>query len=302
MDLTDSVRQWVLANLPYNRGDAKLVAYLNSLDAHAALVAYCNWANRLVTPQPRTIRRSRAFEQNPLTAQRTSDLALIIADIGQGRNLTKYLSRDIVRAAVKMPGRKRTDLDMLLNDWSVHHLHISSVVEADGFVKRDDPLLFVSFTADAAYVIDVLTHTDMRAHKWVWHHVLEVLASEWPRAGVIYEIKGVAPPPPITEEQRANLRGNHYNAAFSFGGRTFMPRGLPMATGTTMETRLYAQALLHQIGEVEKALSENPRGCAAVFERYNSTLPDKPEFEFGIGDDGPAILEKKTGTWIALMA
>ncbi len=302
MSLTDSARQWALTNLPYDRGDAKLVAYLSGLDAHAALVVYCNWANRLVTPRARTVHKSRAFEQNPLTAQRASDLALLIADIEKGQNLTKYLSRDVVRAAVKVPGGKRTDLDLLMNVWGVHHLHISSTVEADGFVKRDDPLLFVSFTADAAYLIDILTHTDMKAHKWVWHHVLEVLAGEWPRAGVIYEVNRAVPLPTITEEQRANLRGNHYNAAFSFDGRTFMPRGLMMATGTTMETRLYAQALLRRIGEVEKALSENPRRCAAVFEQYDSKLPDKPEFEFSIGDDGPAILEKKTGTRIALMA
>ena len=184
-----------------------------------------------MTPKPRTVHRSRAFLQNPLTTQRVSDLALINADIVGGRSLTKYLSRDIARAAVRAPGGRRADLDMILNDWGVHHLHISSVVEADGFVERDDPLLFVSFTADAAYLIDVLTHTDMRAHKWVWHHVLEVLASEWPRAGVIYEAKGVAASSPsITEEQRANLRGNRYNAAFSFGGRTFVPRGFRWPT------------------------------------------------------------------------
>lgn len=48
-------------------------------------------------------------------------------------------------------------------------------------------------------------------------------------------------------------------------------------------------------------MTVNPRGCAAVFERYNSVFPDEPEFEFEMGDDGPAILEKKTGTRIALM-
>jgi hypothetical protein len=300
MNLTDSVRQWVLASLPYDRGDAKVVAYLNGLDAHAALVVYYKSAGRLVPPQPRTVHKSRAFEQNPLTSQRASDLALIIADIEQGRNLKKYLSRDIDRAAVKVPGDKRRDLDMLLNDWGIRHLHISSVVEANGFVKRDDHLLLVSFKPDAAYLIDVMSHRDMTYHKWVRHHLLEALASEWPHEGVIYEMKTPTAPNQLTETQRANFRGNHYNAAFSFGGRTFVPRGLTMAIGTTMEARLYARHLLDRVREVEKALTENPCGCAAVFERYNSTLPNEPEFVFGIGNDGPAILEKKTGTWIAL--
>jgi hypothetical protein len=301
MNLTDSVRQWVLSNLPYDREDAKLFTYLNGLDAHGALVVYYNWASRLVPPQPRMVHKSQAFEQNPLTAQRASDLALIIADIERGRDLTKYLSRDILRAPVRVPGkRRRPDLDMMLNDWGVHHLHISSIIEADGFVKRnepDEPLLFVSFTPNAAYLIDIMKHGD-----WCRDHVLGVLASQWPNEGVIYEMKTPTAPNPITEEQRANLRGNGYNAAFTFDGRTFVPRGLMVTGGRTMEGWLYARALLHRIGEVEKAFTENPSGCPAAFERYNLTFPDNPEFAFAIRDDGPAILEKKTGTWIALMA
>jgi hypothetical protein len=94
VNLTESARQWVLKNLPYDRGDAALVAYLNGLAAHGLLVVYHNWMNRLVKPQPRVVRKSKAFQLNPLTIQRASDLAQIIADIEQGRDLTKYLSRD----------------------------------------------------------------------------------------------------------------------------------------------------------------------------------------------------------------
>src|ERR1700731_356646 len=241
MNLTDDVRQWVLANLPYDRGDAKLVTCLNGLDAHAALIVYYNWASRFVPPQPRMVHKSRAFEQNPLTAQRMNDLVRIIFDIEQGRELTRYLSRGVARASVKLPGDHRTDIDLLLNDWGVHHLHLSSIVEADGFVKRDGPLLFISFTADDAYFIDIMKHGD-----WCRDHVLEVLASEWPHAGVIYEMKTPAPSNPITEKQRANLRGNGYTAAFTFGGRTFVPRGLMMTGGTTMDRWLYVRELLRR--------------------------------------------------------
>jgi hypothetical protein len=275
-----------------------LVAYLNGLDAHAALVVYHNWANRLVPSQPRTIRKSRAFEQNPLTAQRASDLALLIADIEQGKDLRKYLSRGIVRTPVKTPGGRRPDIDLLLNDWGVHHLHISSLVEPDGFVKRDGPLLFVSFTAATAHLIDIMQHGD-----WCRDHVLEVLASEWPNESVIYEMRSPTPTSPnaITEQQRANLRANGYNAAFAFNGKTFFSRGM-MSGGVTMEGWLYARNLLHRIQEVEKVLAENPGRCAAIFEQHNVKFPDEPEFVFAIGDDGPSILEKRTGTCISLMA
>ena len=64
---------------------------------------------------------------------------------------------------------------------------------------------------------------------------------------------------------------------------------------------LYARKLLPRIGQLEKAFAEKPDGCAAVFKSYNSTLPDKPDFAFAIRDEGPAILERKTGIWITLM-
>jgi hypothetical protein len=86
MNLKESVRQSVLRDL---------VAYLNGLDAHGLLVVYHNWMNRLLRPQPRQVRKSRAFEQNPIFAQRKSDIDQIIADIEEGRDVTKYLSRDI---------------------------------------------------------------------------------------------------------------------------------------------------------------------------------------------------------------
>ena len=159
VDLKESARQWVLQNLPYDSEDTSLVSYLNSLNAHRLLVIYHNWMNRRVKPQPRIVHKSKVFQQNPLTAQRASDIAQIIDDIKQGRDLTKYLSRDIVRAVVQIPGQpQRRDLDLMLNSWGVHHLHISTQVEPDGFVRRDRSLLFVVFKPKAAYLVDIMRH------------------------------------------------------------------------------------------------------------------------------------------------
>jgi len=103
VSLVESTRQWVLTNLPYDRGDAALVAYLAGLDAHGLLVVYHNWISRLVKPQPRAVHKSKAFQRNLLATQRANDLAQIIADIEHGRDLKKYLSRDIDRAPAKAP-------------------------------------------------------------------------------------------------------------------------------------------------------------------------------------------------------
>ncbi len=185
----------------------------------------------------------------------------------------------------------------MLNDWGVHHLHISSTVEADGFVTRDGPLLFVSFRPNAAYLIDIMSHGD-----WVRDHVLQVLASEWPNEGVIHKVRDPPSGNPITEGQRANLRGNPYNAAFTFGSKLFMPAGGMMADGTTLAAWRYARQVLGKIALFEQALAANPRCLARDFERHGLVFPETPKFEFVLKEDEPSVVEIKTGALIPLMA
>lgn len=301
MNLKESVRQWALQNLPYDRGDVSLVAWLNGHDAHGLLVVYHNWMNRRVKPQPRVVRRSKAFQQNPLTTQRASDLAQIIADIEQGRDLTKYLSRQIVRAVVQVPGQPpRPDLDWMLNDRGVYHLHISTQIDPDGFVSRpkqknaEEPLLFAAFQQQTAYLIDIMKHGD-----WTRDDVLKVLATEWPNEGVIHELYGVLGlKNPITEEQRATRK--HPNSAFEFRGKVFMPIGFMSATGMTMEAGREADKLLLRIDAFERELIRNPKLLKPAFERHGLAFPEAPEFEFEIREDGYGVIETKTRTWVNL--
>ena len=248
MNLRESIRQWVLANLPYDSGDASLVAHLNGLDAHRLLVVYHNWINRLVKPQPRTVHSSEAFQRNPLTVQLASDVSQIIDDIEQGIDLTKYLSRDIERAVTQIPGQSwRRDLDLMLNSWGVHHLHISTELEPDGFVRRDRSfphLLFVVFKPRAAYVVDIMLHGD-----WTRDHVLEVLADEWANEGIVHEMNGERDnlPTPLTERDREVLRTKRVNSAFEFRGRVYIPSGMLMASGFTFDAVREADCCLESI-------------------------------------------------------
>lgn len=298
LSLRESVRQWVLQNLPYDRGDAALAAYLNGLDAHQLLVAYHNWMNRNVQPQPRAVIKSSAFQRNLLTAQRASDLAQIVGDVESGRDLRKYLSRAVERAPVKAPGQQRPDLDLMLNDWGIHHLHISTQVEADGFVRRDNPVLFVVFRPDTAYFIDIMQHGD-----WTRDHVLEVIASEWPDEGILNEIKGAIPGKAYqpNETERATLRAKHINADFEYGGRVFRPAGALMSSGTTFAATLAADRLLEALRAFEQKLIDNPDWLRREFEAQGVSYPRAPEFQFAIREDGAGVIETATGTWMKLL-
>ena len=297
LGLLESARRWVLANLPYNRRDQNLVSYLSGLNATELLIAYHNWSSRLVRPQPRTVHRSAALQSNSLvTTQRAADLALLIDDIEKGRDLKKYLSRGVERSPVKVPGGSRPDIDGMLNDWRVHHLHISSIVESDGFVERDGPVLFVSFTPQDAYLIDIMPHGQER-EDWTRNHVLEVLATEWPDKGVIHKIPNAVPTgQTLSDEERANLRANGYNASFEHDGSVYMPAGGMVSVGTTVAATRAAQQLVRQMEQLEGNYAKDPR----VFARSNLALPQPPAFEFEIGEHGAGLRETQTSAWMAL--
>jgi hypothetical protein len=123
---------------------------------------------------------------------------------------------DLPQVQAKKNLNKQRHLDLMLNDWGVHHLHISTQIDPDGFVNRskqkqaDEPLLFAFFQQQTAYLIEIMKHGD-----WTRDHVLEVLATEWPDEGVIYEVKGIlGGARSNTDEERAKLRAAGLSAPF----------------------------------------------------------------------------------------
>ncbi len=138
--------------------------------------------------QPRRVMRSAAFDQNPIAATRLVTIAEIVDQIERGADLTKYLSRR-VRSSFTLPrkfGKKRLSqlehLDLLLNDWGVHHLHLSTAVEADGFVERNDPLLFAMFRSEKAYFLDIGTHQSFADDRLV-----RIAVENWPSDQLFWE-------------------------------------------------------------------------------------------------------------------
>jgi hypothetical protein len=76
--------------------------------------------------------------------------------------------------------------DPLLNDWGVHHLHLSTTLEADGFVTRTGPLLFARVTDDFFYAIQIYAHG-----AWSKQEIVEILHRNWPDSIKRYRLKGV---------------------------------------------------------------------------------------------------------------
>jgi hypothetical protein len=136
MSLVDTIPDSVLPNLPYDRSDPAVGSALANKHPAEILCLYLNWRNRLIPTQPRSVAKSIVFNQNPIAAHRSEAISEIVADIEQGNDLTKYLSRRVTTgfAFPPKPGAKNLakfqHLDLLLNEWGIHHLHVSPSLEA----------------------------------------------------------------------------------------------------------------------------------------------------------------------------
>ena len=76
--------------------------------------------------------------------------------------------------------RHATARDGLLWCYGMHHIHLGSEMEADGFVKRSDHLLFAIVAPEDAYFVDVRPHPPKGGIEWSSQHLLRIVHTHWP--------------------------------------------------------------------------------------------------------------------------
>jgi hypothetical protein len=147
----------------------------SELDLSKRVLDYHRYKFRKISPVPRQVFVASNFNCPP---QFQATYNKISSAIQKGESLFPYQSRML----------KSTDYDdAMLMDWGVQHLHLGDTIEADGFAKRTNELLFVRVTHDCAYIIGIFKHKE-----WSNLDVIEVLHSNWPISIASFKLKGIA--------------------------------------------------------------------------------------------------------------
>jgi hypothetical protein len=298
--LMASLRQLVLDHLPYDRQDAAAVRDLHQMTPSQLLIRWLNWTRRMVPPQPRQVLLSREFLDNPILAQRKADIQAFISDIESGADLTKYLSRRVAHGYLNLNRKKthqRADLDLMLSAWGIHHLHFSQIVDADGFVKRDGPIIFAVFRLDRAYLIDIMTHKD-----WTRTHVIRVLVNNWPNAGLVHEMKGtLALDRTISDDKRQQLRNAQVNSPIvEIDGKVYMPAAGMTMSGVAINNVRQADQILDALNNFSLMYERNPQEIISEVTHAGITWPDEPDFVVEFRPDGYGVTEMNSGTFLKL--
>ena len=134
-------------------------------DDHRTLMLYSRVRRYSIEQGPRDIRKSTNFECPP---QYVLGLQRLEQAIQAGQNLTQYRSKGIERGK---------SLDGLLDYWQIHHFHLGTNLEEDGFVERTGGLLFCVFDEGSAYFIKVGTHDPLQ---WTEKQLVEIIHRDWP--------------------------------------------------------------------------------------------------------------------------
>lgn len=282
-DFMQDVRNEVLKWLPHDRSDPNVVATINNLSDHELLVRFFNWLQRLVHPHPRTVFKSQEFSSQFFNDEQNIDLAKIIQKIEGGDEITPHLSKRILSGFVldnhSVPLNtlnRRHDLDLLLNDWGIHHLHISNQIERDGFVKRTGPLLFSIFTQGKAFLLEVFPeHGD-----WTDQRLVEIAVRNWPLEGLFIQLNGaLGLSTPISTSDRSQLRSAGIDIPIEVDGKVYVSKTMGLSSaGTSAESTLKADRLLYSLESIQRNFQENPYFLRPEFERIGKEYPSAPVF------------------------
>jgi len=272
-----------------------------SMSATEAWDRYANWTSRLVEMMPRKVLVSRELESALPNIENKNAVRKVLQEIARGEDLRPRLSKLTMSFYDETPTsgqlHKRQDLDLLLNDWGIHHLHLGEA-QVGTFSNRSKNLLFVSFVGANAYVIDVLPHND-----WVNERLLKVIAENWPGddAGVIFEAKGIVGlAEPVAAASRRGLRGAGVSVLFEYNGTVYLPRGGLTTGGTSMHVGMRAMQDLNYIWRIERLLEKNCKHLDAMVVASGHPLPASTDWHLDVVNDMWTVHERTNGATFLL--
>ena len=296
----EDIRRHVIADLPHA---AAHTGELQGMPMRELMDIYVNWTHRFILPRPRRIHQSKALQENPLAADPAHRQALdaLIEKIKVGEVLTPHLTDRVLRgyepADPSKPKAlsKRKDLDLLLNDWLIHHLHIGPALKSNGFFGGD-LLLFAVFKPHDTYLIDLMRHKN-----WEHEHLIEVVVREWPNQNLAMVLAGILPGEPFSREDRKRLRNVGMATTLSIDGKAVDRAGCLSTGGTSGSTQYHAGQLQSRLSAFLHRIADNPHHVHDVLRERGDPVPDKLDLHFEFfRTGGYGIVDAQIGQIIRL--
>ncbi len=224
--------------------------YIDEQNLSSLLIDYRVWRGRFIQPRPRNVHRSAELEKSSKSGEHAEALAAIESKIVKGEDLNPHLSSRIslpVGGDGSDPLTARSDRDLLLAEWGIHHLHLSAEMGKGGFTRRTGDVLFAVFKGSDAYLLGVFEHPSHA--NWAAEEIFAAMVRNWPEANLVMEAKGIiglSQKP--SDDDRLILRKSGVMSAQEIDGKVYSPAGLGLTTaGTPMEATRQADVVLWEL-------------------------------------------------------
>lgn len=158
-------RLTIAKQIPKFPNDRQTLSVLEAKPLPSLLLAYTNWAYRLIPPRPRKVSIEPSLTADPRWKALGADTRALLERASRGDDLSPYLSlracRNGFTPAVSAASTtdKWEDKDFFLITMGYHHFHLSQVIEAAGHAKRTDEVLFAQVTKQGFNAIGFFDHS-----------------------------------------------------------------------------------------------------------------------------------------------
>lgn len=239
---------------------------ITQMQTHEAVAhTFLNLTKRLVRPIPRSVLRAQNFSCPP---DLVVGLKEVERKISAGEDLSPHLSKLL---------RNPTFNDPLLNDWGIHHVHLGTTLDSDGFVNRTGPVLFARFDGTNAYLIDVLPHGS-----WSLQRLVKELHDNWPASISRYRLNGVIGlATTVSDKDVAEFRKGNVNAMVDLGGGiVYAPIGGGYSTsGISTDVVIQSDWCARRIHQMQQAIVQNIGAIEREATAKGIDFPEHPRFE-----------------------
>jgi hypothetical protein len=190
-DLQQTMRRHMMTTMPLDPSGT-----MGELSFRSLHQFYAAWRGRVPVARSRRVHISPELLDNPGRAAYSLGLRRVLREIADGEDLRPRMSLLIDTAytpyvppclARRRSQTRSPDVDRLLGDWGLHHLHLGTEPhpKRPSFVARSDHVLFVAFMPNDAYLVDLVRHESDGAN-WAALDILDTIVRNWPEAGIVH--------------------------------------------------------------------------------------------------------------------
>jgi hypothetical protein len=264
------------------------------------LIVYFNWRLRFIPVCPRCAPLSAELRSSPKYQQHQASLYAILAKIEAGEDLNPHLS-DRVKvayepAATRAQKKSRKDLDLLLSEWHLHHLHLGTAIRTDGFIDRTTDLLFANFQEDDAYLIAILDHKG-----WTNLDLVTTSVHNWLSAGIFTALRGaIGLAQPVADADRVRLRNAGVTTMLEVDGTIYCPAGQSTA-GTPIAATVHSNSAMRALRELREVLQHRPKELAERARRAGFDVGRGAIWTAGFDGEWYGLREERSGAFVPYM-